>query len=151
MTTNVSRGAYEPVTDEARPITIFFDGECSMCNRWVDLVMKNDPAGTIRFGPKQGERFKEVAREFPAVVNVDSVVVVEREAGQERAFARTEAVYRVMRRLKNYRFLSGLLELIPRSLADLGYRVVSKTRYSIFGKLDTCRLPTKEERFRFLD
>jgi predicted DCC family thiol-disulfide oxidoreductase YuxK len=40
---------------------------------------------------------------------------------------------------------------MPRPLRDLGYDLVASNRYRIFGKLDACRLPSPEERARFLD
>jgi predicted DCC family thiol-disulfide oxidoreductase YuxK len=44
----------------------------------------------------------------------------------------------------------GALRLVPRPLRDLGYATVARWRYAIFGKRDTCRMPTPAERARFL-
>lgn len=35
-------------------------------------------------------------------------------------------------------------------LLDLGYRVVARVRYRLFGRLDACRLPSGDEKVRFL-
>ena len=43
-----------------------------------------------------------------------------------------------------------LLWLVPLPVRDLGYRIVSKYRLSWFGKKETCRLPSPEEREQFL-
>ncbi|MGA3136346.1 MAG: DCC1-like thiol-disulfide oxidoreductase family protein [Terracidiphilus sp.] len=39
---------------------------------------------------------------------------------------------------------------IPRPLRDLGYRVIARWRYRIWGRLEICPVPTDEERVRFL-
>lgn len=41
--------------------------------------------------------------------------------------------------------------LIPRFVRDSVYNWIGRNRYKFFGKKDTCRLPTLEERSRFLD
>jgi predicted DCC family thiol-disulfide oxidoreductase YuxK len=39
---------------------------------------------------------------------------------------------------------------LPRPLRDLGYRLVARYRYRIWGRFDTCPIPTAQERERFL-
>jgi predicted DCC family thiol-disulfide oxidoreductase YuxK len=62
------------------------------------------------------------------------------------------AIVRVLRELGGVWSLLGcLLWLVPRPLRDFGYRCIASQRYRIFGKKETCRLPTPGERARFLD
>jgi predicted DCC family thiol-disulfide oxidoreductase YuxK len=42
------------------------------------------------------------------------------------------------------------LRFMPRVLRDGTYRVIARNRYRWFGKRETCRVPTAEERARFL-
>ena len=44
-----------------------------------------------------------------------------------------------------------LLRFIPRPIRNPVYRVIARNRYRWFGKRDTCRIPTAEEKLRFLD
>ena len=46
--------------------------------------------------------------------------------------------------------MGRLLQLIPRTLRDYGYRVVARNRYRVFGRYDSCPLPTEDTRSRFL-
>jgi predicted DCC family thiol-disulfide oxidoreductase YuxK len=46
--------------------------------------------------------------------------------------------------------IGGTLRLVPPPLRDVGYSLVARYRYRIFGKKETCRLPTPAERGRFL-
>lgn len=50
-----------------------------------------------------------------------------------------------------WRLAGSALELIPRRLRDWAYGVVARRRYQVFGRYDTCPLPTEETRSRFLD
>jgi len=45
---------------------------------------------------------------------------------------------------------AAALRLVPRPLRALGYRLVARWRYRIWGRLESCPLPTTEERERFL-
>jgi predicted DCC family thiol-disulfide oxidoreductase YuxK len=57
----------------------------------------------------------------------------------------------ILRRLGGvWAFLAALWWVIPRPLRDVGYRLVAKYRYRLFGKKETCRMPTAEERAMFL-
>jgi predicted DCC family thiol-disulfide oxidoreductase YuxK len=146
------------VTATARPETaqtrlapadhpiLFFDGVCGLCNASVDALLKRDRSGALRFAPLQGET---AARLLPEedIRGLKSLVLID-SAGVHR---RSGAVVRVLRHLGGrYRFYGALLWTIPRPLRDLGYRVVSRLRYRLFGKKETCRLPTPKERERFL-
>ncbi len=48
-----------------------------------------------------------------------------------------------------YRLLYGLA-VIPWPIRDWVYRLVARSRFRLFGRRETCRVPTPEERERFL-
>ncbi|MBX3440462.1 MAG: DUF393 domain-containing protein [Planctomycetaceae bacterium] len=128
------------------PPIIFFDGVCGFCNRMVDFVLSHDRRGVFRFAPLQGETARALLP--PAdVESLDSVVLMLR--GQ--TFRRSSASARILWELGPFWQIAGwLLWLIPLPLRDWGYRLVGKNRYRMFGKLEACRMPTPEERDRFL-
>jgi predicted DCC family thiol-disulfide oxidoreductase YuxK len=124
-------------------MVVFFDGVCGLCSRSVDFILARDRTGAIRFAPLQGET---AAREL-GDRRIDSIVV--REGG--RLYRRSAAVLRIASALGGvWRLLAALARPIPRPLRDLLYDVIARHRYRWFGKRDTCRLPTPEERARFL-
>src|SRR4029077_16850480 len=49
-----------------------------------------------------------------------------------------------------WRSLGWLLQLVPRRVRDWGYGVVARNRYRIFGRYDSCPVPSAETRGRFL-
>jgi predicted DCC family thiol-disulfide oxidoreductase YuxK len=125
---------------------VFFDGLCGLCNRFVDFVLSRDRAGIFRFAPLQGDTAREYLN--PAdVLDLTTVVLLD-EAGAHR---KSEAVSRILQRMGGFWTFAGkLLRIVPRPLRDAGYSLVARNRYTIFGKKETCRLPTPAERSRFL-
>ncbi|MCA9025689.1 MAG: DUF393 domain-containing protein [Planctomycetaceae bacterium] len=126
---------------------LFFDGVCGLCSHAVDFVMARDTQATFRFAPLQGETARAMLPEAD-IVNLDSMAV----AINGSIYRRSSAVVRILWQLGPlWRFCGWALWLIPLPLRDLGYKLVAKWRYRLFGKHETCRLPTPEERERFLD
>ncbi|WP_437204607.1 thiol-disulfide oxidoreductase DCC family protein [Planctomicrobium sp. SH664] len=133
-------------TGHARGVVVYFDGVCGFCNHFVNFLLTRDTRGTLRFAPLQGETAR--ARLAPAdYENVESVVV----EVNGRTFRKSAAVVQLLRELGGvWRIPAGVLWLIPAPLRDFGYRMFARMRYRLFGKHEACRLPTPEERARFL-
>ena len=142
------------ISEADRPTNVvFFDGVCGLCNCFVDFVLSRDRRGAIRFAPLQGEtakcrptaEFREPTTESP---NLDTVVWHDAHG---REFVRSAAAVRVLWQLgRVWWLIGGLLWLIPLPLREIGYRIIAANRYRLFGKKETCRLPTPAERDRFL-
>jgi predicted DCC family thiol-disulfide oxidoreductase YuxK len=134
--------ATEPVE---RPV-VFFDGVCGLCNATVDFFLKRDRRGQFLFAPLQGETAQERldARDTEQLGSVILQV-------NGRTYRRSSAVTRMLWRLGGFwSFAGGLLWLIPWPIRELGYQLVAAFRYRLFGRKDSCRMPTPEERGRFL-
>jgi len=130
---------------------VFFDGVCGLCNRFIDHVMSRDTEGRLLFSPLQGETYAALSRRHPELGNRDSMVFLERRKGEEKLYLRSDASIAVMRQLRGWDgMLARMLAVFPRFLRNAGYRVVAMVRYRIFGKRSSCRMPTPEERQRFL-
>jgi predicted DCC family thiol-disulfide oxidoreductase YuxK len=68
------------------------------------------------------------------------------------AYIRAAVVSRILMTIGGrWQMLGAMLWRIPFPVRDLGYRLVSRFRYRMFGKHDACRLPTPAERAVFLD
>jgi predicted DCC family thiol-disulfide oxidoreductase YuxK len=124
--------------EEAVDCILFFDGVCGLCSKSVDFVMARDHRQAIKFAPLQGDTARSLLT--PAdIQNLNTMILWIKG----RTYRKTAAAVRVMWRL-------SLLWLIPLPLRNLGYTLVARNRYRFFGKKETCRLPTREERLRFL-
>ena len=128
-----------------RPV-VFFDGVCGLCNASVDFFLKRDRGGVFLFAPLQGETAKE-RLDVKDTDNLGSVVL----QVDGKTFRHSSAVARMLWRLGGFwGFVGAMLWLIPWPIRHLGYKTVAVFRYRLFGKKESCRLPTPEERSRFL-
>jgi predicted DCC family thiol-disulfide oxidoreductase YuxK len=128
-----------------RPI-VFFDGVCGFCNFWVDFMIARDPDGRLAFAPLQGETARQLLPEADRL-QLHSLVLWT----PQRAHRKSAAVVRILWRLGGgWMCLGGLLWLLPLPIRNLGYDVVARNRYRLFGKKDECRIPTPAERTRML-
>ena len=126
---------------------LFFDGVCGLCNRAVDFVLVRDKRRLFRFSPLQGETAREMLTPED-VGDLKSIALFEAGA----ILRKSDAALRILWLLGGgWRWLGFLGRVVPRGLRDWVYDFVASNRYRWFGKKETCRLPTREERQVFLD
>ncbi len=126
---------------------ILFDGVCNLCNASVDFVLRRDTAARFRFASLQSEAGRRVlfATGWRAPVP-DALVLVD---GGE-VYTASAAALRIAKGLGLPWALWYVFILVPRPLRDGVYFWVARQRYRWFGRRETCRLPSAEERERFL-
>jgi predicted DCC family thiol-disulfide oxidoreductase YuxK len=93
----------------------------------------------------QSDVARDLLRGAPADLP-DSIVLVEGKA----VWVRSTAALRVARGIGLPWSLAYAFILVPRPLRDAVYDWIARHRYRWFGRRDTCRVPTPEERARFL-
>lgn len=124
---------------------IFFDGVCGLCNGFVDFVISADKKNKFLFSPLQSD-FAQ--KELPIEMTRDLTSVVLLKNG--RTFKKSEAVLEVLGDLGGIWKISALGKILPPFVADKAYDLVAQNRYRLFGKKETCRLPSAEERKKFI-
>ena len=141
----------EPPVPALPPRLVLYDGECGFCDRAVQWLLRVDREGRYRFAPLQGPAGAGVRRRHPELpADLDSIILVESTAAGERLYWRAEAMFRICADLRSpWRMLSWL-GWLPPGLADRGYRLFARNRHRVFGRLETCRVPSPAERDRFL-
>lgn len=133
---------------------LLYDGVCGFCNQTVQVILRLDPRGTMRFAALQSEYGQRVVARHPSLRGVDSVVFVEPTAaadGAERVHVRSDAALKVVSYLGGPWKIFLLARLLPRRLRDALYDAFARNRYKLFGKYDSCLLPAPEVRSRFMD
>jgi predicted DCC family thiol-disulfide oxidoreductase YuxK len=126
---------------------VFFDGVCGLCSHSVNWLLARDPEHRLRFAPLQGTTAAAMISS-DLRDRLDTMVFVRNGT----TYIRTAAVSRILMTLGGrWQMLGAMLWLIPFPVRDLGYRLVSRFRYRMFGKHDACRLPTPAERAVFLE
>lgn len=140
-------GLGDPDTD-ARGI-VLFDGVCSLCNGFVDFLIRRDRQARLLFGTLQSDRARELleGQDVEIAEGLATVVLVT----EHGVLVRSDAALRTLELLGGRWRWVGKLRVLPRPLRDAVYRLVAKHRYRIFGRRDSCRLPTPDEARRFID
>ena len=136
-----------PNPDAPEHPTVFFDGFCGLCNHSVNWLLARDPEHKLRFAPLQGTTAEKIL-DSELRNRLNTLVLM----CDGQTHTRTAAVCRILMTLGGrWRVLGGVLWIVPSPIRNLGYRVVSRLRYRLFGKHESCRLPTTQERAMFLD
>jgi predicted DCC family thiol-disulfide oxidoreductase YuxK len=133
-------------------VILFYDGVCGLCDRLLRFVMRRDRRGAVRFAALQSAFAVEtLARHGKDAGRLDTVYVLVDDGGREVVLSEARAILRVLRELGGgWRVFATVAGVLPTALLNVAYRVVARTRYRLFGRYDSCRLPTPEERARFV-
>lgn len=125
---------------------IFFDGICSLCNRFVDFVYKRDKKSTFKYASLQSNAAKKILKNED--LGLDTVIYFE----NNQTYKKSTAVLKIMFQFGGlWTILAIILSAIPLIIRDYVYTKIAKHRYNIWGQLDSCRIPTEEEKSHFLD
>jgi predicted DCC family thiol-disulfide oxidoreductase YuxK len=124
---------------------IFFDGYCGLCNGFVDFMIKIDKEGQFKFSPLQSEYAKSTLNPSD-ILDLKSVVVLI----DGKSYRKAEGVFKALTSIGGVWRMTAILNSFPNSILDFGYELVAENRYRLLGKRDTCRLPTQEEKSRFI-
>ena len=137
------------------PNTIFlYDGICGLCNRLVQFLLKHDSHDRFRFASLQSNFAAEILRRHNASPDdLDTMFVVLNYAlPDERIASRSDAAVVALRELGGgWSALGAALQLLPLWLRNWGYNRVARNRYRVFGKYDSCPIPSEKDRRKFLD
>merc|ERR1712014_263221 len=131
---------------------LFFDGVCNLCDGFVNFVFDQDREGRVKFGALQRHtellqkrgagRYAEGGEEA-----MSTLVVIQ----GDKVFVRSTAALHIAFVLGwPWRALSAAV-LLPEGFRDTAYRLVARHRYQVFGRAESCRVPTGEFKKRFLE
>ena len=127
---------------------IVFDGVCMLCSRWVDFVLRRDPQGRYKFAAMQSPSGRALLIEHG--IDPDdplSFLLLDGNKG----YTDTAAIVRILRSFgAGWKLVAALVSIVPRFIRDPLYRWIARNRYRMFGRRDTCRVPTADSADRFL-
>jgi predicted DCC family thiol-disulfide oxidoreductase YuxK len=140
---------------------VIFDGRCGLCNGSVRWFLVRDRRDRLRFAPFESPKVAKLlaqhalAEPGTAVGHsaIPETILVVRDPGgpAEQLFVRSDAIVALLAELpRPWTAWAAVLGCIPRPLRDLGYRIIARMRYRVWGRLKSCPVPTSEDRTRFL-
>jgi predicted DCC family thiol-disulfide oxidoreductase YuxK len=125
---------------------ILFDGVCNLCNQVVNFVLRWDRKRIFLFAPLQSTTAKSLVEEC-SVNGTDSVIVL----WDGMCYVRSEAMLVIAHLIGFPWSLAYVFVILPTRWRNQVYEWVAKNRYRWFGQRTVCRIPTPEERARFLE
>lgn len=124
---------------------ILFDGVCNLCNGFVQFIIKRDKLYIFRFASLQSDFAKGLLEQHPQLKKVDAVIFL----NKDQIFIKSDAAIEIAQNLKGWKWMKYLY-IFPKPLRDLVYDLIAKYRYKLFGKKDTCMIPAKSIKNRFV-
>lgn len=134
-----------------RPV-VLYDGVCGFCNHAVQFLLRVDRQGELRFAALQSDYARGIIERHPELETMDSVVYVSNPGANDESVAvRSDGALRAIgHAARPWRWLR-IAKVVPRPVRDWLYDRFAAIRYRVFGKLDSCPIPSPEMRSRFLD
>ncbi len=131
---------------ETRFDIVLFDGVCNLCNSSVDFVVRNEREDRLKFASLQSKFGEELLAQHWNGEIPDSIMFF----NDGKLYSKSTAALKIATYLKSpYSYFKNL-KYIPVRLRDIVYDFIARNRYSVFGKKETCRLATAEEKAKFL-
>lgn len=129
------------------PATILFDAMCVLCSANARFVLRHDHRRRFRLAAMQGGVGADLFRRHgidPA--DPTTILVID----GDRVWRDSDAVLAIYAGLGWPWRAAGWLRAVPRALRDPPYRFVARNRYRLFGRRETCWLPSPADRDRVL-
>lgn len=140
-------GSPASIADNNRPV-ILFDGVCNLCNGSVQFIIKHDPEGKLAFASLQSAAAQQQLKNFKLPSEeIYSILLIK----NGKLFDRSDALLEIVKDLNGIWPAFRVFRIVPKVLRDFIYKLVANNRYKLFGKQDSCLMPTPDLRARFID
>jgi predicted DCC family thiol-disulfide oxidoreductase YuxK len=126
---------------------VLFDGICNFCNASVNMIMVRDKKNVFKFAAMQSPAGIEQQKKFGFNPNdLKTFILID----DGKVYTKTTAALRVAKHLGFPYSMAYIFIIIPPFIRNIVYNIIAKYRYRWFGKTEACRIPTPEERAKFL-
>ncbi|MBE0570161.1 MAG: thiol-disulfide oxidoreductase DCC family protein [Ignavibacteriaceae bacterium] len=127
---------------------ILFDGVCNFCNFWVNFVITRDKKDSFRFAAMQSEKAKELANKFDIdISSMDTFILI----NDDDKYVKSTAALNICKQLTGPIKMFYPFILVPKIFRDFVYDMIAKNRYKLFGRRQSCRVPTEADRSKFFE
>lgn len=126
---------------------VFFDGVCNFCNASVNFIIEHDKKNIFKFCSIQSDKAKELLN-LPEIYfsSPDTFILLD----ENKTYKQSTAALKVAKHLSFPWQLFYVFILIPPFIRNFFYILFARHRYKLFGKSNTCRIPTPSEKQKFL-
>lgn len=127
---------------------IVFDGECVLCSGFFRVIVKRDKGAKFSFATAQSSIGQELYETMglPTDDFETNLVIMDGKIHQ-----RLDAACAAVRNFGLIWRLLSLTRFLPPAIKDRLYFLIARNRYRLFGRYETCMVPTEDVKLRFLD
>ena len=126
---------------------ILFDGVCNFCNATINFVIDHDPEKHFKFASLQSDIGQKILTKFNKnTKDFDSVILLK----DNQLYQKSAAALEITKHLSGFWKYLSVFRILPAFFLNFFYDIIAKNRYKIFGKADSCRMPTPDLKERFL-
>ena len=127
---------------------ILFDGICNLCNQSVQFVIEHDSKNQFRFASLQSDFGQDFLKKNKLeATQFYSIVFIE----DDQFYTKSSAALKIAKYLDGITSWLTIFMIVPKPLRDIVYSFIAKNRYRWFGKNESCWLPTKELKAKFIE
>ncbi|CAA6799213.1 MAG: Unknown protein [uncultured Sulfurovum sp.] len=124
---------------------VLFDGVCNFCEASVNFIIKLDGQKQFHFMVQSCEEAQSFLVEHQ-LQELDSIILF----SNGKVYIHSDAALQIAKKLDGYYKYLYVFRFLPKVFRDWVYKLVAKYRYRIFGKKESCMMPSDELKERFL-
>jgi predicted DCC family thiol-disulfide oxidoreductase YuxK len=128
-------------------LVVVLDGECVVCSGFARFVVFFNPAARLMWAQHA------VTREFLAKFDISFEDVMQSIVAlhEGQVYRGSDAFIAILSTMPWFiHFLGLLISMFPKFIREYVYSLISRNRYTLFGKKNSCSLPDKEMKSKFL-
>ncbi len=126
---------------------VIFDGVCNVCNSAVNFIIKRDPDAIFVFTPMQSNLAHElIAKHQIDNPGIDTFLLIK----NDQCLVFSSAALEIAKDLTGYWYLFTVFKIVPNTIRDFFYKLFARNRYKLFGRQDSCIVPSEEMKSRFI-
>ena len=125
---------------------ILFDGVCNLCSNSVSLLIKYDKNNIFRFAAMQTKAGENIIQEYNVLNDRKSIILIK----EGIVLYKSDAIIEIAKQITGWPSILKYGYLFPKFLRDGIYDLIAKNRYYLFGKKETCSIPSEKDSKRFI-
>jgi len=125
---------------------VFFDGDCGVCNFWVQWILERDTKDQFMFASLQSEFGQQFLSERGLETKEFNTMYLWKP--KQYYLIKSRAVLKIANLLGGIYKLSAIGKIIPRFLSDKVYDAISRNRMKLANQ--KCYLPDKHQKKKFI-
>ena len=119
---------------------IIFDGVCYLCDASIHFILRQDKQQYFVFTPLQSQYAQDLMHQYAVAHLVEDTFILIKRG---ECYLRSDAALEISKSFTGaWRWLH-YLKVVPRPIRDFMYSLIAKNRYRIFGRSNSCILPSE--------